>query len=137
MRKQILFELTVALLTIPIARGGAQAPVSERPSITVTAFEYGTVASQINGDERTRRRLERIGVRDGAAFAEALGAGAADLIVEKLVESDRFRVFERKQIDAVRREHQLNADEGDAIARARSSVASRPSARGTARPPFI
>jgi curli biogenesis system outer membrane secretion channel CsgG len=88
----------------------------------VTAFEYGTIASQINGDDRTRRRLERIGVRDGTAFAEALGAGAADLIVEKLVESERFRVFERKQLDAVRREQQLANDRHDAIARARYVV---------------
>jgi curli biogenesis system outer membrane secretion channel CsgG len=88
----------------------------------VTAFEYGTVASQLNGDDQTRRRLERIGVRDGTAFAEALGTGAADLIVEKLVESERFRVFERKQLDAVRREQQLDADRSDAVARARYVV---------------
>jgi curli biogenesis system outer membrane secretion channel CsgG len=122
MRKHVLLRLSVALLTIPIAYGDAQPPLAERPSITVTAFEYGTVASQINGDDRTRRRLERIGVRDGAAFAVALGAGAADLIVEKLVESERFRVFERKQIDAVRREQQLEEDEGNGVARARYIV---------------
>src|SRR2546428_1249773 len=109
MRRHALFKLTVVFLAIPSA-GRTQAPHSELPSITVTAFEYGAVASQLNGDDRTRRRLERIGVRDGTAFAEALGTGAADLIVEKLLESERFRVFERKQLDAVRREQQLDAD---------------------------
>jgi len=58
MRKHVLLRLSVALLTIPIAYGDAQPPLAERPSITVTAFEYGTVASQINGDDRTRRRLD-------------------------------------------------------------------------------
>jgi curli biogenesis system outer membrane secretion channel CsgG len=125
MRRHILFRLTVVLLAIPSTRGRTQAPRaprSELPSITVTAFEYGAVASQLSGDARARGRLERIGVRDGSAFAEALGTGAADLIVEKLVESERFRVFERKQLDAVKREQQLDAEGQDAIARARYVV---------------
>ena len=85
----------------------------------MTAFEYGAVVTQLGGDERTRRRMERAGVHDATVFAEALGTGAADLIVEKLVESERFRVFERKQLDAVRREQQIEDDNGDGVARAR------------------
>jgi len=122
MRRHTLLQLATALLAIQPAEGIAQPPLSQRPSITVSAFDFGTVASQINGDDRTRRRLEHIGVRDGTAFAEALGNGAADLIVEKLIESERFRVFERKQLDAVRREQQLDGDGEDAIARARYIV---------------
>lgn len=116
------FAFVVALVAIPSAQGSAQTPMAERPSVTVTTFEYGTVASQFSGDHETRRRLERIGVHDGVAFAEALGLGAADLIVEKLVESDRFRVFERKQLDAVRGEQELDARAGDKLARARYVV---------------
>jgi curli biogenesis system outer membrane secretion channel CsgG len=122
MPKHILLGLSIALFTVLPARGEAQTPSSERPSVTVTAFEYGTVASQISGDQRTRARLERSGVRDANAFAEALGSGAADLIVEKLVESDRFRVFERKQLEAVRREQELDGNPGDDLARARYIV---------------
>jgi curli biogenesis system outer membrane secretion channel CsgG len=122
MRRHVLFRMTVVLLAVPCGQGHTQAARAELPSITVTAFEYGAVASQLNGDDRTRRRMEHIGVRDGTAFAEALGRGAADLIVEKLIESERFRVFERKQLDAVRREQQLDAEGHDAIARARYVV---------------
>lgn len=117
-----ILGIAAALFTLPFADGSAQVPLTDRPSITVTAFEYATVVSQINGDDRTRRRMEHSGMRDGTAFAEALGLGAADLVVEKLVASDRFRVFERKQLDAVKREQQLGADGDDEIARARYIV---------------
>jgi len=86
----------------------AQAPVPpDRPTITVTDFEYGTVAAQIAHDRRTRRQLERMGIRDGQAFAAAMGVGAADLIVEKLLETGGFRVLERKQLAAVTQEQQI------------------------------
>ena len=115
--------LAAAMLCASSVRGAAQVPLSDRPGITVSAFEYGTVASRITGDDRTRHRFEHAGVSDINGFAEALGNGAADLVVEKLVESERFRVFERKQFDAVKREQQLENDEGDRIARARYIVA--------------
>jgi curli biogenesis system outer membrane secretion channel CsgG len=99
--------VTAILLAGPAERASAQAPVSERPTITVTAFDYGSVATQVNDDPRTRRGLEHAGIRNAFQFAEALGSGAADLIVEKLVESERFRVFERKRLEEVRREQQL------------------------------
>src|SRR5437867_10174598 len=108
-----------ALLPMSTSRAIAQAPLPDRPSITVTAFDYGTVAAQINGDPRTRGRLGRMGVRDGEAYAQALGNGASDLVVQKLVESDRFRVFERKQLEAIRREQDLHHAADDDIARAR------------------
>jgi len=117
-----ILGIAAALFALPFAGGSAQVPFGDRPSITVTGFEYATVASQLTGDDRTRRRMEHIGVRDGAALAEALGMGAADLVVERLVASDRFRVFERKQLDAVKREQQLSADGDDEIARARYIV---------------
>ena len=59
-----------------------------RPSITIGAFEYGTVAAQIASDKGTRKRLEKMGIRDGANFAEALGIGAPIMLnslVERLV----------------------------------------------------
>jgi curli biogenesis system outer membrane secretion channel CsgG len=122
MQSQSAPLLAAALFALSVTEASAQTPLSDRPAIAVTAFDYGAVASQLNGDDRTRRRMERVGVRDASAFAEALGIGAADLVVEKLVASERFRVFERKQLDAVRTEQQLAADESDAIARARYIV---------------
>lgn len=81
-----------------------------RPSITIGAFEYGTVAAQIASDKGTRKRLEKMGIRDGANLAEALGVGAADLIIEELMKGGAFRVLERRQLDAIRQEQSIQPD---------------------------
>lgn len=106
-----LRSLIAALVLAPAAIF-AQEPVAAaaRPSLTVGAFEYGTVAAQIASDRNTRRRLEKMGIRDGANFAEALGIGAADLIIEELMKSGAFRVLERRQIDAIRQEQSIQPD---------------------------
>ncbi|MBA3657693.1 MAG: hypothetical protein H0W69_10120 [Gemmatimonadaceae bacterium] len=83
---------------------------SGRPTITVTDFDFGTVASQIAGDKGTRKRLEKMGVRDHQGFAAQLGVGAADLIVERLIETGAFRVLERKQLAAITQEQNISAD---------------------------
>jgi len=83
---------------------------ASRPVITVSAFEYGTVAAQIASDRGTRKRLEKMGIRDGANIAEAMGLGATDLIVEELVKSGAFRVLERRQLDAIRQEQSIMPD---------------------------
>ena len=80
-----------------------------RPSITVGAFEYGTVAAQIANDRATRRRLEKMGIRD-ESFAAALGVGAADLIVEELLKTGVFRVLERRELDAIKQEQSIQPD---------------------------
>ena len=105
-------SLFTALILAPAAIF-AQEPApaaANRPSITVGAFEYGTVAAQIASDRNTRRRLEKMGIRDGANFAEALGIGAADLIIEELMKSGAFRVLERRQLDAIRQEQSIQPD---------------------------
>lgn len=106
-----LRSLFAALVIAPAAIF-AQEPVAAavRPSLTVGAFEYGTVAAQIASDRNTRRRLEKMGIRDGANFAEALGIGAADLIIEELMKSGAFRVLERRQLDAIRQEQSIRPD---------------------------
>ena len=118
MHRLLLVPLAAAHLAM-VPDAAAQPPVSQRPALAVAAFEFGTVATQITSDMRTRRRLERAGVADGTAFAEALGTGVADLLVEKLIESQRFRVFERRQLDAVKREQALAQSNDDEIPRAR------------------
>ena len=104
-----------ALLAIGAAPLAAQdtsraTPTAERPTITVTDFDYGTVASQIAADRGTRKRLEKMGIKDGASFAAAMGTGAADLIVEQLLASGAFRVLERKQLAAIQYEQSLATD---------------------------
>src|SRR5688500_1370677 len=104
-------SLFAALMLAPAAiLAQDEAPAASRPSITVGAFEYGTVAAQIATDRATRRRLEKMGVRDGANFAEALGIGAADLIIEELMKTGAFRVLERRQLDAIRQEQSIQPD---------------------------
>jgi curli biogenesis system outer membrane secretion channel CsgG len=53
---------------------------------------------------------------------QTIGIGVADLVVQKLVESERFRVYERRQLDAVQREQSLQGDDVDEIERARYVV---------------
>lgn len=89
-----------------------------RPTITVTDFEFGTVAAQIAGDKGTRKRLEKMGIRDHKGFAAMLGVGAADIIVEKLLASGAYRVLERKQLTAIVQEQRLSADSAASIAAA-------------------
>lgn len=104
---ELVFALTVvAGLVASPAMAICQADTT-RPTITVTDFDYGTVAAQIAGDKKTRKRLEKMGIRDAAGFAEAMGVGAADLIVEKLLATGTFRVLERKQLAAVEHEQRL------------------------------
>lgn len=93
---------------VPEVEAVVSAPVAaDRPTITVTDFDYGTVAAQIAGDKKTRKRLEKMGIKDGAGFAAAMGVGAADLIVEKLLATGAYRVLERKQLTAVEHEQRL------------------------------
>ncbi|MGI8617503.1 MAG: CsgG/HfaB family protein [Gemmatimonadaceae bacterium] len=105
-------SLLAALILAPAAIFAQDVPqtAAARPSITVGAFEYGTVAAQIATDRATRRRLEKMGIRDGANFAEALGIGAADLIIEELMKTGAFRVLERRQLDAIRQEQSIQPD---------------------------
>ncbi|MCR4341292.1 MAG: CsgG/HfaB family protein [Gemmatimonadaceae bacterium] len=104
-------SLLAALVLAPAAIFAQDpAAAAARPSITVGAFEYGTVAAQIASDRATRRRLEKMGIRDGANFAEALGIGAADLIIEELMKTGAFRVLERRQLDAIRQEQSIQPD---------------------------
>lgn len=104
-------SLLAALILAPAAIFAQEpVPMAARPSITVGAFEYGTVAAQIASDRNTRRRLEKMGIRDGANFAEALGIGAADLVIEELMKMGAFRVLERRQLDAIRQEQSIQPD---------------------------
>lgn len=84
----------------------AQEP-ARRPVITVRDFDFGTVASQIAADKRTRKQLSRMGIKDSEAFVEALGVGAADLVVEKLLALGEFRIVERKQFASIQQERAM------------------------------
>lgn len=110
--------LLVSALAVAQAAPGAEtveSPVavplaSGRPTITVTDFDFGTVAAQISSDKRARKQLEKMGVKDTYGFAAQLGVGAADLIVEKLLTTSAFRILERKQLAAIQQEQGIGSD---------------------------
>lgn len=116
--KSLLLTATYSLAA-SVAAAQTQPPVSERPTITVAAFEFGGVATVRYADYRGGYRRRPDAPEYSSTFAEALGTGASDLVVEKLIASQRFRVFERKLLDAVTREQRLSGDSSDAIPRAR------------------
>ena len=125
MRRSILFGIATVCLALDGEAVTGQQPLAERPTITVAAFDFGTVSMPVRGEYRRRGRYGDNGANvsyEAAAFAEAVGTGAADLLVEKLVASERFRVFERKLLDDVSREQRLSAADDDSIARARYIV---------------
>lgn len=79
-----------------------------RPVITVRDFDFGTVASQISADRGTRRQLSKMGIKDQQAFVAALGVGAADLLVEKLLALGEFRIVERKEFASILEERAMS-----------------------------
>lgn len=107
-----------------VSSASSMEPAASRPVVTVTDFEFGTVAAQIAADKRTRKQLEKMGVRDTEGFASQLGVGAADLIVEKLLAAGGFRILERKQMAAINQERALESDSSRAgmVVRARYLV---------------
>jgi curli biogenesis system outer membrane secretion channel CsgG len=77
-----------------------------RPSIIVVNFESGTVSAKVTDKHGFSAFLAAMrGESDNVRYDPAdLGAGIADMIVEKLLNDGGFRLLERKQIDATVRE---------------------------------
>lgn len=97
-------QLTAVVPTPEVAQPAA------RPSITVGAFDFGTIRPQQIVNDRLSRQLEKAGIRDEAAFVSAVGVGAADMIIEQLIKTGAFRVLERRQLDAIRQEQSIQPD---------------------------
>lgn len=122
----------VAFTMLPLLASAAvgQQAMSDRPTITVAAFEFGTISTSVPVEYGRRGRsypgypgypTSRGEAYPAPAIVDAIGTGAADLVVAKLVESERFRVYERRELDAVTREQRLD-EESDTLARARYLV---------------
>ena len=86
-RAQILaFAALSAILLAPVT---AQ---SNRPTIAILNFEFGTVQRWWDGNQD-------------------IGAGISDLLVDELVNNGSFRIIERKQLDAILAEQDLAQSE--------------------------
>ena len=112
--------LIAAASGLALSAASAQEPFGPRPAVTVTAFDFGTVAAYgTAGRGRYPRPSAHPDAELAAEFISAVGTGVSDLVVERLIESQRFRVYERRQLDAVEREHAIDAQDSDEIERAR------------------
>lgn len=83
-----------------------RASADQRPSLVVMNFESGTVAAKVKDKHGFSAFLAAMrGESDNAHYDPAeLGAGIADLLVEKLLNTGEFRLLERKQLEATARE---------------------------------
>ncbi len=86
-------------------------PADPRPTIVVMNFESGTVAAKVKDKHGFSAFLAAMrGEQDNQHFDPAeLGAGIADMLVEKLLNTGEFRLLERKQIEAAVREQMIAA----------------------------
>ncbi len=82
-----------------------------RPTLVVMNFESGTVAAQIKDKHSYSAFMAAMrGDRDREHYDPAqLGAGIADMLVEKLLNTGEFRLLERKQIEATVREQAIGS----------------------------
>jgi curli biogenesis system outer membrane secretion channel CsgG len=78
-----------------------------RPTIAVREFEYGAVSPSMATDRRTRDQLRKMGVKDGNNFAQALGNGVTAMLIERLVKTGEFHVYERVDLSAVVQEQSI------------------------------
>lgn len=95
-----------ALAVAPVLTAQTPTAVDARPTLVVMNFESGTVAAKVKDKHGFSAFLAAMrGEGDNERYDPAeLGAGIADLLVEKLLETGQFRLMERKQFDATVRE---------------------------------
>jgi curli biogenesis system outer membrane secretion channel CsgG len=92
-------------------------PRSQRPSMVVMGFDFNATLSDEDRDE-----MNSIGALVGALRGNDatnkqqmsntnLGRGVADLLMSSLLESDQFRIMDRKALDAIMNEQNLTASD--------------------------
>lgn len=77
-----------ALAALCVIAGVPAAAQSNRPTIAILNFDYGSIQHWWSGNED-------------------IGAGVSDLLVDELVNDGGFRVIERKRLDAIMAEQNL------------------------------
>lgn len=115
--------ICAALFSVAMASARAQEPYGPKPGVTVTVFELGAAASHARA---TSRRYpgpyDHPDAEMAAQFVDAVGTGVADLVVEKLIASERFRVYERRQGETMQREQAIERGDRTDVERARYLV---------------
>jgi curli biogenesis system outer membrane secretion channel CsgG len=91
-------------------------PRNQRPKLVVQPFEFNVVPTQEQLDEMNSFAALATALRGGdpnatmQATGANLGRAAADLLTEQLMNTQRFRVLERRVLDQVKAEQQVSAD---------------------------
>jgi curli biogenesis system outer membrane secretion channel CsgG len=118
----VVLTLAAAFCCVDAVAANAQAATDGRPSIVVMNFESGTVSAKVKDKHGFSAFLAAMrGENNNEHYDPAdLGAGIADMLVEKILNTGEFRLLERKQLDATVREQAITA--GTPIAAAVSST---------------
>jgi curli biogenesis system outer membrane secretion channel CsgG len=85
-------RLVCALAALCLYNAAPAAAQSNRPTIAVLGFDYGSIQHWWSGNED-------------------IGTGISDMIVDELVNDGSFRVIERKRLDAILAEQNLAQSE--------------------------
>ena len=86
--RRAYFNLCCALAALCVVARVPAAAQSNRPTIAILNFDYGSIQHWWSGNED-------------------IGAGISDLLVDELVNDGSFRVIERKRLDAIMAEQNL------------------------------
>ena len=94
----------LAVVCAAIVATAAPAAQSQRPTIAVLSFEYGTIQKWWSG-------------------TQDIGEGISDMIVDELVNDGSYRVIERKRLDAVLAEQNFsNSERADPSAKTLAQI---------------
>lgn len=95
----------------PVVAAPTRIVADARPALVVMNFESGTVAAKVKDKHGFSAFMAAMrGERDSEHYDPAeLGAGIADMLVEKLLNAGEFRLMERKQIEVAVREQMIAA----------------------------
>lgn len=91
-------------ISVALAAAAAVAPLSlsaqitEKPSIVVMGFESGTVAAQVQDRRGFMAVLAGMNGGEREKYDPSqLGIGIADMLIERLLETQEFRLMERRE----------------------------------------
>jgi len=94
-------SILVALAAAAVAPFSLSGQLTEKPTLVVMGFESGTVAAQVQDRRGFMAVLAGMNGGEREKYDPSqLGIGIADMLIEKLLETQEFRLMERKESGA-------------------------------------
>jgi curli biogenesis system outer membrane secretion channel CsgG len=91
-------SILVALSAVVLGTHVVAAQATERPTLVVMGFESGTVTAQVQDRHGFMAILAGMNGGEREKYDPSqLGIGIADMLIEKLLETQQFRLMERKE----------------------------------------